>query len=159
MGNGEKALITLGRYLYRGVIREQAILACGNGRVSFCYRSAKTNKVQKRSLTGADILWLILQHLLPKGFRRARYFGFLHANCKRLMGLLHRLLKFDPSRFTPPRKERPAMRCSCCGAVMAIVRTRIRSTLPGIVAVPPLVAVAPNSVAGTLKRPDLRDLP
>jgi hypothetical protein len=87
VGNGEKALITLGRYLYRGVIREQAILACGNGRVSFRYRSAKANKVQKRALAGADFLWLILQHLLPKGFRRARYFGFLHANCKRRDGL------------------------------------------------------------------------
>ena len=76
-----------------------------------------------------------------KGFRRARNFGFLHANCKRLIGLLHLLLKFDPSRFTPPRKERPPMRCSCCGAVMTIVRTRIRSASPGVVAVPTLVGV------------------
>jgi hypothetical protein len=30
-------------------------------------------------------------------------FGFLRANCKHLIGLLHVLLKFDPSRFTPPR--------------------------------------------------------
>jgi hypothetical protein len=110
--------------------------------VSFRYRNAKTGKSEKRSLTGADFLWLILQHVLPKGFRRARNFGFLHANCKRLIGLLHLLLKFDPSRFTPPRKERPAMLCSCCGAVMVIVRTRIRSTSSGVVAVPPVVAVA-----------------
>ena len=32
MGSGEKALIYLGRYLSRGVIREQDILACANGR-------------------------------------------------------------------------------------------------------------------------------
>jgi hypothetical protein len=41
VGSGEKALIYLGRYLYRGVIREQDILACENGRVSFRYRNAK----------------------------------------------------------------------------------------------------------------------
>lgn len=142
VGSGEKALIYLGRYLYRGVIREQDILACEDGRVSFRHRNAVTGKPEKRSLTGADFLWLILQHVLPKGFRRARNFGFLHANCKRLIGLLQRLLKFDPRRFTPLRKERPAMICSCCGAVMAIVRTRIRSTSPSVAAVPPLVGVA-----------------
>ena len=80
--------------------------------------------------------------MLPKGFRRARNFGFLHANCKRLIALLHLLLKFDPNRFLPARKERPAMLCSSCGAVMAIVRTRIRSASSGVIAVTPVVAVA-----------------
>jgi len=35
VGSGEKALIYLGRYLYRGVIREQDIVACENGQVGF----------------------------------------------------------------------------------------------------------------------------
>lgn len=142
VGSGEKALIYLGRYLYRGVIREDDIVACANGRVSFRYRNADTGQLETRSLAGADFLWLIVQHVLPKGFRRARNFGFLHANCKRLIGLLHLLLRFDPGRFTPPRKARPPMLCACCGAAMAIVRTRIRSTSPGVVAVPPVVGVA-----------------
>lgn len=142
VGSGDKALIYLGRYLYRGVIREDDILACADGRVTFRYRNAESGKLEKRSLPGADFLWLVLQHVLPKGFRRARNFGLLHANCKRLIGLLHRLLKFDPNRFTPPRKQRPPMLCPCCGAVMAIVRTRIRSTSLGLLAVPPLAALA-----------------
>ncbi len=33
-----------------------------------------------------------------------------------------------------PRNERPPMICSCCGAVMAIVRTRIRSPSSGVIA-------------------------
>ena len=57
---------TLGRYLYRGVIREQDILACNNGVVCFAYRDGKTGKMQRRTLPGAQFLWLVLQHVLPK---------------------------------------------------------------------------------------------
>ena len=98
VGSGEPALIYLGRYLYRGVIREKDIVACDDGQVSFRYRNAKTGRMEHRTVSGADFLWLVLQHVLPKGFRRARNFGFLHPNCKRLIALLHVVLKFDPGR-------------------------------------------------------------
>ena len=129
VGSGEKALIYLGRYLYRGVIREKDIVACRDGQVSFRYRDAKTGKMECRTVPGAQFLWLVLQHVLPKGFRRARNFGFLHPNCKRLIALLHLLLKFMPLALTPP-KQRPPIPCPCCGAVMAIVKTRVRPLLP-----------------------------
>lgn len=125
VGSGEKALIYLGRYLYRGVIREADILACEGGQVTFRYRDAKTGKMQRRTLAGAQFLWLILQHALPKGFRRARNFGFLHPNAKQLIALLQVLLKFAPG--PTPRTERAPVLCPCCGAVMGIVRTRIPS--------------------------------
>lgn len=82
VGSGEKALVYLGRYLYRGVIREQDIVACADGQVSFRYRDAKTGKLERRTVPGAQFLWLVLQHVLPKGFRRARNYGFLHPNRK-----------------------------------------------------------------------------
>jgi hypothetical protein len=136
VGSGKPALIYLGRYLYRGVIRENDILACNQGQVRFRYRNAKTAKMQQRTVSGAHFLWLVLQHVLPKGFRRARNFGFLHPNCKRLIALLHVLLKFDPGQALAWFKQRPAMLCSCCGALMKIVRTRIPSSLPHTIALP-----------------------
>ena len=72
IGSGEPALIYLGRYLYRGVIREKDIVACADGQVSFRYCNAKTGRMEQRTVSGADFLWLVLQHVLPKGFRRAR---------------------------------------------------------------------------------------
>lgn len=124
VGSGQTALIYLGRYLYRGVIREQDIVACRDGQVSFRYRNARTGKMEWRTESGAYFLWLVLQHVLPKGLRRARNFGFLHPNCKRLIALLHLLLKFVP--VAPAPKERPPILCPCCGAVMTIVKTRVR---------------------------------
>ena len=136
VGSGEPALVYLGRYLYRGVIAEKDILACTDGQVSFRYRNAKTGKMERRTVSGAQFLWLVLQHVLPKGFRRARNFGFLHPNCKRLIALLHVLLKFAPGQALAWVKQRAPILCSCCGAVMVIVRTRIRSGIEGVMPVP-----------------------
>ena len=136
VGSGEKALIYLGRYLYRGVIAEKDIVACDHAQVSFRYRNAKTATMERRTVPGAHFLWLVLQHVLPKGFRRARNFGFLHPNCKRLITLLHLLLKFVPPAAVGWFKQRAPILCSCCGAVMLIVATRIRSVLPLPVPIP-----------------------
>lgn len=130
VGSGEKALIYLGRYLYRGVIQEKDILRCTDGQVSFRYRDSKTGKTAIRTVSGATFLWLLLQHVLPKGFRRARNFGFLHPNSKRLIALLQYVLKLEPGRALAFLKPRPPLRCPCCGAPMRIVRTRLRSWLP-----------------------------
>ena len=92
--------------------------------------------MEQRTVSGADFLWLVLQHVLPKGFRRARNFGFLHPNCKRLIALLHWVLKFIPGRTMAWVKERAPILCSCCGAVMVIVRTRLRLAFSGGVPVP-----------------------
>lgn len=125
VGSGEKALVYLGRYLYRGVIQEKDILSCEKGQVTFRYREAKTRQMETRTVSGAQFLWLILQHVLPKGFRRARQFGFLHPNSKRLIQLLQWLLKLDPNRALAWVKKRPNLKCPCCGAVMRIVQTRL----------------------------------
>ncbi len=125
VGTGQKALVYLGRYLYRGVIQEKDIIACQDGQVTFRYRNGKTKQWELRTLPGASFLWLILQHVLPKGFRRARQFGFLHPNSKRLIGLLHSLLGFDPKRALAWIKTRPPLVCRCCGATLRIIQTRI----------------------------------
>jgi len=125
VGNGQSALVYLGRYLYRGVIREQDIVRCADNQVTFRYRDAQSGKMALRTLSGPEFLWLVLQHVLPKGFRRARNFGFLHPNCKRLIALLHLLLKFIPILASACVKPRPAVVCPCCGAAMKIVKTRI----------------------------------
>jgi hypothetical protein len=77
VGSGEKALVYLGRYLYRGVIAERDILRCENGQVTYRWRDSKTKKYVQRSVSGVAFLRLVLQHVLPKGFRRARNYGVL----------------------------------------------------------------------------------
>ena len=45
VGSGRSALIYLGRYLYRGAIREEDILACDHGEVTFRYRDVSGNPI------------------------------------------------------------------------------------------------------------------
>lgn len=138
VGQGKSALVYLGRYLYRGVIAEKDILACNNGQVTFRYRESKTQQTKTRTLAGADFLWLLLRHVLPRRFRRTRNFGFLHPNSKRLIALLHLLLKVDLSGAAAWIKQRPRLTCSNCGGEMRIIRTRIAP--PGGLNPPPLGA-------------------
>ncbi len=130
VGNGEKAIIYLGRYLYRGVIPEKDILRCDGNHVTYRWRDGKTKRIATRTVSGAEFLRLVLQHVLPKGFRRARNFGFLHPNSKRLIALL-KLLVFKrprtmptapPSSASTPRTQ---WKCACCGAAMVVLRRRI----------------------------------
>jgi hypothetical protein len=135
VGDGQAALRYLGRYLYRGVISERDILRCKDGLVTFRYRDAKSGQPATRTLPGADFLWLLLQHVLPKGFQRARNFGFLHHNSRRSLRLLQvlHLRPSAPSAAAPPQ-PRPVWRCAC-GGVMLILRRRMRPD-----AVPPCAA-------------------
>jgi len=128
-------VVYLGRYLYRGVIREKDILSCENGQVTFCYKEAKSGRTKTRKLSGAKFLWLILQHVLPKGFRRARNFGFLHPNSKRLLAVIQYFFGVDPQRLLALIKPRPPITCPCCGAPMKITQTRITPALLGAPAV------------------------
>lgn len=56
VGSGEKALIYLGRYLYRGVIREKDILSCKEGLVTYRFQNSKTKQWEWRTVSGAKFL-------------------------------------------------------------------------------------------------------
>lgn len=143
VGDGNQVLVYLGRYLYRGVIREQDILSCDNGQVRFRYRDSKTGKMTVRTVSGASFLHLLLQHVLPKGFRRARNFGFLHPNSKQLLALLRVLLKVMPNPLRIAIKPRPPFACAGCGAPMMVVRRRLPP--PGMNR-PPCINVAAGAI-------------
>ena len=66
----------------------------------------------------------MLRHVLPRRFRRTRNFGLLHPNSKRLIALVHLLLKVDLGIAKAFFKLRPAFICPGCGGSMKVIRTR-----------------------------------
>jgi len=129
VGKGITAIKYLSRYLYRGVISEKNIVANQNGRVTFKYTESNTGQICYRTLAGEDFLRLILQHVLPRGFRRVRDYGFLCGNAKKLLQLVQLILHV---RLGPiPLRPRPAMKCPCCRAPMVIKGFRYTAWKPG----------------------------
>jgi hypothetical protein len=63
VGLGEQALLSLGRYLYCGVLAEKNIIADRDCMDSFCYQDNQAKR-QVRTLPGGRLLWLPLRHVL-----------------------------------------------------------------------------------------------
>ena len=122
VGKGLPALKYLSRYLYRGVLPESNIVASHHGNVTFKYAESRTGKTHYRTLRGEDFLWLVLQHVIPKGFRRVRDYGFLHGNAKKLLSLVQMVLHvLIQARIT---RSRPVFHCPKCHAPMRIIAFR-----------------------------------
>lgn len=119
VGKGQPALEYLSRYLCRGVISEKNIVANQDGKVTFHYIESKTGKTQCRTLKGEDFLWLVLQHVLPRGFRRVRDYGFLHGNAKKQLSLVQLVLQVIIKASTP--RSRPVFKCPRCQSPMHIL--------------------------------------
>ena len=82
MGNGENALEYLARYLHRVAISNSNIIACKDGKVTFRYRESGSNKTKYQPVTAIEFMRRFLQHVLPVGFQKIRYYGFLNAAAK-----------------------------------------------------------------------------
>ena len=124
IGFGLPALQYLSRYLYRGVLPDKDIIKVTDTEVTFRYLDSQTNTHQTRTLPVLKFLWLILQHVLPKGMQRVRDYGFLRGNAKqtrvRIQLLLLALFYCTPHKEQPVRSK--AVRaCPCCDHEMACV--------------------------------------
>ena len=119
-GKGQSALKYLSRYLYRGVISEKNIVSSKNGNVTFRYKESSSGVIKCRTMKGEDFIWLMIQHVLPKGFRRTRDYGFLHGNAKKLLGLVQLILYVVIKVITT--RSRPAFQCPHCQAEMTVIK-------------------------------------
>ena len=114
-----KVLKYLSRYLYRGVIGENNIVSNQDGNITFKYVESRTGKTLHRTIKGQDFIWLVLQHVLPKGFRRVRDYGFLHGKAKKLLALVQLVLQVLIQACAP--RPRPVFKCPKCQAPMQIM--------------------------------------
>jgi len=93
-GGPEQVLEYLGRYTHRVAITNNRILAVDDGSVQFRYRDRSDDNKEKRlAVSGEEFIRRFLLHVLPRGFTKIRYFGFLaHANKNICIPLIRALI-------------------------------------------------------------------
>ena len=82
-GGPQQVLEYLGRYTHRVAIANSRLVACEDGNVCFRWKDYRANNKSKvMKLEADEFMRRFLLHVLPKGFRRIRHFGFLANACR-----------------------------------------------------------------------------
>jgi hypothetical protein len=87
----------VGRYTHRVAISNNRLVSLDNGKVRFRWKDYRNGNGQKTmTLDAGEFIRRFLIHVLPDGFHRIRYFGFLGnchrarklARCRELLGMV-----------------------------------------------------------------------
>ena len=128
-GGAQHALRYLGQYTHRVAISNHRLVTLADGMVTFRWRdSAHHHKIRLMTLPVNEFLRRFLLHVLPPGFVRIRYFGWMahrrrgasFALCLQLLAQSGRVLEAKPAEKAdvPPRK---LWTCPQCGGPMVLV--------------------------------------
>jgi hypothetical protein len=118
----------LAPYVYRVAISDKRIVEVDETHVTFSMTPSGTKKSLTKRVTGKEFVRGFVQHVLPTGFHKIRYYGWQHPRRKidldevrwlacAAMGLFF-LLRFAPVERP---EELPPLTCVHCGGEMKLV--------------------------------------
>jgi hypothetical protein len=80
VGDGAFTLKYLAPYVFRVAISNSRILKVEEDKVHIRYKNSGSNRPRTLVLSALEFLRRFLQHVLPTGFMKVRYFGFMNPN-------------------------------------------------------------------------------
>jgi len=119
-GSGAEALKYLGTYVARTALSDSRILKVSEDSVTFRWQDRQHDRTETVTLPGVEFVRRYLRHVLPRGLRSVRYYGFCHpaAKAKRLRVQLHSGMPVQLSDTTgatapnePPSSTPPCPHC------------------------------------------------
>lgn len=119
MQNPEALLKYLGRYVHRIAISNGRLISLEEGKVTFVYKDYRDGRKKRMTLPVFEFMRRFLQHVLPSGFHKVRYYGFLSPGSRRKL-LRIRMFLYQNSQFPVPsteEKKKPTLACTACGSV------------------------------------------
>jgi len=129
-GGAEGTLKYLAPYVFRPGITNARIVAVDDDEVTFKYKKSKSRRWRTITLNVFEFIRRFLQHVLPTGFMKIRYYGFMgagnsvpHEELAILIEIAHDFQVRRPKRSKPP--ETPTMRCPKCGGELKLAFMRI----------------------------------
>jgi hypothetical protein len=148
-GGPQEVLRYLARYTHRVAISNRRLVSLDDKGVTFKwkdYRLEGRDRYNKAmTLHPHEFIRRFLMHVLPQGFHRIRYYGFLTGparakNIARIRDLLtNPLIPIDAIKAAnikastsaqPEEPKSPEYPCPCCGSRMRIIETFLRGQQP-----------------------------
>jgi Putative transposase/Transposase zinc-binding domain len=132
VGSGQAALKYLAPYIFRVALSNNRIERLADDQVTFRYMEAATGRLKRCTLQVDTFIRRFLQHVLPKGFVKVRYYGLLRVSNRRLLGQARAVLASPATMKTalaiaPASLDVPpmpaALRCPMCGQPMQLVQS------------------------------------
>ena len=71
----------LAPYVFKVAISNSRIVKIENRKIYFKYRKSHSNRWRTMALDVMEFLRRFLQHVLPTGFMKVRYYGFMNPSC------------------------------------------------------------------------------
>lgn len=132
VGDGVSALKYLAPYVFRIALSNHRIVKVANDHVTFRYKDDDKQRWRTATLLAEEFIRRFLQHVLPKGFVKVRYFGLLATSNRPRLRQAHALLATNAS-VTAPAPPDPSsatdfpgsvtyLACPHCGQPMLAIR-------------------------------------
>jgi hypothetical protein len=127
VGSGEAAFKYLAPYIFRVAISNYRILSLEDGQVTFSYKDSATDQTRYSTISAEEFIRRFLQHVLPKGFVKVRYYGLLAAANRDLLDQARQLLNPAAAQSIPANADCQGkdtvdpLRCPKCGAALRFV--------------------------------------
>lgn len=130
VGSGQAVLKYLAPYVYRVAISDNRIVSCDETGVTYRYKPSGTKNWKQRHVTGHQFVKGFAQHVLPKGLRKVRYYGWCGSNSRTTRDRVRWLIWLHlgwtywlGSGIAPRHLSVPpvAPRCSSCGGELELI--------------------------------------
>lgn len=126
--DGRAVLKYLAPYVFRVAISDNRILECTESQVTYRFTPSGTKSGKTRAVAGWKFVRGFLQHVLPKGFRKVRHYGWMASNSRTTLHRVRWLVWLHlgwtwwlASGVAPqPERYRSRIRCKACGGPLSV---------------------------------------
>ncbi len=116
-GDGQAVQKYLAPYVFKVAISNSRIVSVEKGKVTIRYKKHKSNQFKTLTLSAMEFIRRFLQHVLPTGFMKVRYYGFLHPAfsipLEKIRSLIEEACQIVRSECAP-QKEKLKFRVEIC---------------------------------------------
>lgn len=127
VGSADQSIRYLSHYVFKVAISDHRIVDMNHGMVTFSYQKTGSRRTRFMKLSALDFMSRFLQHCLPSGFMKVRYYGFMHGcsaipidRIRTSIELMHGFDVVD-CEPTPEETDKKILCCPECGGTLKYI--------------------------------------